>query len=112
VTVVGNLVDNALDACRGGVRPQVWLTLRSDRADVVVEVRDNGPGVPEEVRDSIFVRGFSTKGDVAEGRGIGLALVQLICGQRGGSVMTSREGDETVFRVALPSSRTVAGSAS
>jgi two-component system CitB family sensor kinase len=112
VTVVGNLVDNALDACRGGVRPQVRLTLRSDDADVVVEVRDNGPGVPEEARDSIFVRGFSTKGDVAEGRGIGLALVQLICGQRGGSVMTSREGDETVFRVALPSSRTVAGSTS
>jgi sensor histidine kinase regulating citrate/malate metabolism len=112
VTVVGNLVDNALDACRGGVRPRVRLRLRSDDARVTVEVRDNGPGVPEEAKDSIFVRGFSTKGDVAEGRGIGLALVQLICGQRGGSVTTTRELDETVFRVVLPLARTVAGSAS
>jgi sensor histidine kinase regulating citrate/malate metabolism len=105
VTVVGNLVDNALDACRSGVRPQVRLELRSDADQVTVEVRDNGPGVPEDMRESIFVRGFSTKGDVAEGRGIGLALVQLICGQRGGSVMTTREGDVTVFRVDLPLAR-------
>lgn len=111
VTVVGNLVDNALDACRSGVRPQVRLELRSDAEQVTVEVRDSGPGVPDEVRESIFVRGFSTKGDVAGGRGIGLALVQLICGQRGGSVMTSREGETTLFRVALPLARTVAGSA-
>jgi sensor histidine kinase regulating citrate/malate metabolism len=107
VTVVGNLVDNALDACRSGVRPQVGLVLRSDAEQVTVEVRDNGPGVPDEMRESIFVRGFSTKDDVAEGRGIGLALVQLICGQRGGSVRTAREGDLTVFRVDLPLARSV-----
>jgi two-component system, CitB family, sensor kinase len=105
VTVVGNLVDNALDASRSGVRPQVRLELRSEADQVTVEVRDNGPGVPEDMRESIFVRGFSTKGDVAEGRGIGLALVQLICGQRGGSVMTTRDGDVTVFRVDLPLAR-------
>ncbi|HET6561642.1 MAG TPA: ATP-binding protein [Marmoricola sp.] len=113
VTVVGNLVDNALDACRGGarpsVRPQVRLELRSEADQVTVEVSDNGPGVPDELRGSIFVRGFSTKDHVAEGRGIGLALVQLICGQRGGSVVTTREGDETVFRVVLPLPSPVAG---
>jgi sensor histidine kinase regulating citrate/malate metabolism len=111
VTVVGNLVDNALDACRGGVRPHVRLSLRSGADRVAVEVRDNGPGVPEEARESIFVRGFSTKGDVAEGRGIGLALVQLICGQRGGSVLTTRDGEETVFRVTLPVARAAVRSA-
>jgi two-component system CitB family sensor kinase len=106
VTVVGNLVDNALDASRSAVRPQVRLSLHSDAEQVTVVVRDNGPGVPDELRESIFVRGFSTKGDVAGGRGIGLALVQLICGQRGGSVVTAREDGVTVFRVALPLART------
>ena len=56
------------------------------RRRCVLEVRDNGPGVPEELREAIFVRGFSTKPEVLGGRGIGLPLVQLICTQRGGRV--------------------------
>jgi sensor histidine kinase regulating citrate/malate metabolism len=112
VTVVGNLVDNAVDASRGGADPWVTLHLASSASGIVVEVRDNGPGVPEEARDSMFVRGFSTKGDVAGGRGIGLALVQLICGQRSGSVAMRREGAVTVFRVQLPSAVPVPEAAS
>lgn len=88
--VLGNLVDNAVDACAGSREPlvEVWLTL--DRGAVRLRVRDNGPGVPEDLRDAIFVRGFSTKPDVLGGRGIGLPLVQLICSQRGGSVEVDR----------------------
>lgn len=112
VTVVGNLVDNAVDACREAGRPTVRLLL-VHRADVTgrgattgggvrVEVRDNGPGVAASARGSLFVRGFSTKGESPGGRGIGLALVHLICTQRGGSVTVDREAGETVFAVTLP----------
>ena len=66
-----------------------------------VEVADNGPGVPEELREAIFVRGFSTKPEVLGGRGIGLPLVQLICAQRGGSIEVHQQ-DRTVFSVRLP----------
>ncbi|WP_200954955.1 sensor histidine kinase [Aeromicrobium sp. Root236] len=100
-TVVGNLVDNAIDACRTEPSPQVVVSTRVDAGRLVLEVHDNGPGIPDGMRDAIFVRGFSTKPDVLGGRGIGLPLVQLICTQRGGSVTVDDE-DGTTFRVELP----------
>ncbi|MGA8256974.1 MAG: ATP-binding protein [Nocardioides sp.] len=85
-TMVGNLIDNAVDACAGSTDAlvEVWITTIEGSAHV--RVRDNGPGVPEELRDAVFVRGFSTKPDVLGGRGIGLPLVRLIATQRGGRV--------------------------
>ena len=68
---------------------------------VTVEVRDNGPGVPAEIRDAIFVRGFSTKSEVLGGRGIGLPLVHLLCTRRGGKVTVDHDNG-AVFRVVLP----------
>ncbi|WP_220793456.1 sensor histidine kinase [Nocardioides stalactiti] len=85
-TVLGNLVDNAVDAAAGAHEPLVELWVLADGGDVHVRVRDNGPGVPADLREAIFVRGFSTKPEVLGGRGIGLPLVRLLCAQRGGSV--------------------------
>ena len=100
-TVLGNLVDNAVDAAAGSPDAQVGVGLMSADGVVHVQVRDNGPGVPEDLRDAIFVRGFSTKPDVIGGRGIGLPLVQLICVQRGGRVEVADDGG-AVFSVDLP----------
>ncbi|MCW2823245.1 MAG: ATPase [Aeromicrobium sp.] len=100
-TIIGNLVDNAVDACKGGPAPVVEVELTVVDAAIVLEVRDNGPGVPADMVDSVFVRGTSTKPDVPGGRGIGLPLVRLICTQRGGSVTVDRDNG-AVFRVRLP----------
>ena len=100
-TLLGNLVDNAVDACSGGQDPEVTVSLQAGSSFIHVEVGDNGPGVPEELREAIFVRGFSTKPEVLGGRGIGLPLVQLICTQRGGSIEVHQDG-RTVFSVRLP----------
>jgi sensor histidine kinase regulating citrate/malate metabolism len=109
-TVLGNLVDNALDACGGLPDAAVTVDISTTSTGVVLEVADNGPGVPEELRDAIFVRGFSTKPEVLGGRGIGLPLVQLICAQRGGRIwVTHHEG--AVFTVDLPLSVSALGSA-
>jgi sensor histidine kinase regulating citrate/malate metabolism len=92
-TVVGNLVDNAIDAVGGGASKGaqdgswVEVDLRDDGHDIVVEVRDSGPGVGADIADQVFDKGFSTKsrdGDV--GRGYGLALTGLVCRRRGGGV--------------------------
>jgi two-component system CitB family sensor kinase len=100
-TILGNLVDNAVDACKGGASPAVTVQLTETPSEIVLEVRDNGPGVPDELVDTIFTRGFSSKPDVPGGRGIGLPLVRLISTQRQGIVTVARD-DGAVFTVRLP----------
>lgn len=101
VTILGNLVDNGIDAAvRGsGGRPAVVVTARSDDGDLFLRVADNGPGVPEEAVGDMFRRGWSTK--AAEGHGLGLALVGQAVRRYGGSVDVGRDGG-AVFTVRLP----------
>lgn len=102
-TVVGNLVDNAVDACRAEAdNPHVDVLLLQEGGELAVLVRDNGPGIPADLAEAVFVRGVSTKPAVAGGRGIGLPLVSLVCERRGGTVTMRRESGCTVFEVRLP----------
>ncbi|GAB3658279.1 ATP-binding protein [Nocardioides korecus] len=102
-TVVGNLVDNALDAAGDtppGRAPRVEVLVRGTEDRVVVEVHDTGPGAP--AGDEVFRQGWSTKSaDGEEGRGFGLALVRLVCRRRGGEVVTHND-DGAVFTATLP----------
>jgi two-component system CitB family sensor kinase len=84
VTVVGNLVDNALDAIRPGGRVEV--TVRATPAEVVVTVTDTGPGVAPGLVERVFQQGYSTKDETDGHHGLGLAMIRLICVHRGGSV--------------------------
>ncbi|WP_345502788.1 sensor histidine kinase [Pedococcus ginsenosidimutans] len=94
-TVVGNLVDNAIDAVSsgpGGAATGQWVevTIRQDASSVEVRVSDSGPGVPPEVAQEVFAHGFTTKAATAGDRGIGLALTRLVCQRRGGEVQLAR----------------------
>jgi sensor histidine kinase regulating citrate/malate metabolism len=84
VTVVGNLVDNALDAADAGGWIEVELV--DDEQEITVCVRDSGPGVPPELLDKVFRRGYTTKTTVEGQRGLGLALTRFLCTRRGGGV--------------------------
>ncbi|GIF98875.1 sensor histidine kinase [Catellatospora citrea] len=97
VTVVGNLVDNGIDAAPAG--GWVRVLIRQDPAEVEVRVDDSGPGVANELAQTVFTRGYSTKD--SERRGLGLALISQICTARGGSV--SVEG--AAFTARLPRQR-------
>jgi sensor histidine kinase regulating citrate/malate metabolism len=87
VTVVGNLVDNAMDAVAGQEERRVAVQLDGNERVVTVVVGDSGPGVPEEDVDHVLERGWSTK---ATGSGIGLALVGQVARRTGGSVSVGR----------------------
>ena len=100
-TVVGNLVDNALDAAAASVPRWVEIGLGVVDGEVDVVVRDSGPGVPPGMEKEVFRRGVSTKEGGTGERGIGLSLVQLICSRRGGDVTASRDGG-SVFTARLP----------
>lgn len=101
-TVLGNLVDNAVDAVAStGAPGTVVVRLLADGDAVVLQVADTGPGVPPEQVASVFRRGFTTKPSDASGRGVGLALVQVVCERRGGSVSVHNEAG-AVFTARLP----------
>jgi sensor histidine kinase regulating citrate/malate metabolism len=87
VTVVGNLVDNAMDAVTGRDERRVAVGLVGDEQGITVVVGDSGPGVPEEDAERVLERGWSTK---ASGSGIGLALVGQVARRYAGSVRVGR----------------------
>ncbi|RSM85898.1 ATPase [Streptomyces sp. WAC 01325] len=103
-TVLGNLVDNAVDAAAGGARqgdgdPEAWVEveLRQDASSVEIVVRDSGPGVAPELAQEVFLHGFTTKAAQGGDRGIGLALTRLVCKRRGGEVSVANTEEGAMF---------------
>ncbi|MFG1998595.1 ATP-binding protein [Spirillospora sp. NPDC048911] len=101
VTVVGNLLDNALDALAGEEGDWVEIEIRADDGAVTVVMRDSGPGVAPEIATEVFRRGFTTKAAQHGQRGLGLALTRQICVRRGGSVDV-RNSAGAEFTAVLP----------
>jgi two-component system CitB family sensor kinase len=101
VTIVGNLVDNALDAVAELPDAAVQVTLHSLDREALIEVRDSGPGIREADIERVFEAGWSTKPAGAHGRGVGLALVRQTAARLGGSVAAASDGG-AVFTVRLP----------
>jgi signal transduction histidine kinase len=94
-----NIIDNAIDAMHG----EGQLRIRTYRDDgcVVVEIGDDGPGIPDDVQPHIFEPFFTTKG-VGEGTGLGLDTVQRIVRKHRGSIQVSSTPGDTRFQVRLP----------
>jgi two-component system CitB family sensor kinase len=102
VTILGNLLDNAIDAAAEGDAPrQVELTVESDAEGVDIIVKDSGSGIDPAAVDNIFRHGFSTKATGPFGRGVGLALVRQAV-QRLDGTMTITGTDGAQFHVFLP----------
>lgn len=94
-----NLCLNAIQAMAGGGR--LTLATRALRGKVRLTVRDTGPGIPEEIRDKIFLPFFTTK-PVCQGTGLGLAVVHGIVSAHRGDIRTVRRARGAEFRVTLP----------
>ncbi|NYE34979.1 hypothetical protein F4692_000083 [Nocardioides cavernae] len=103
-TVLGNLVDNAVDASVSVGGDTVEVGLRLHDATVHLSVADTGPGVPADRVGEIFRRGWTSKESTVGGRGVGLALVQVVCERRGGAVRVraGEGGSGAVFEADLP----------
>lgn len=105
VTVLGNLVDNALDALEGtcAAADEDWIEVDIRAStEITVVVRDSGPGVAPEIVEEVFHHGFTTKAARSGAdRGLGLALTRRICRRRGGSVEV-HNAHGAVFTAHLP----------
>ncbi|MEV0740782.1 sensor histidine kinase [Streptomyces sp. NPDC050549] len=115
VTILGNLIDNAVDAAQGSLRARVTVTARTEAdatgsgsgSELVLRVADTGTGVDPAHSEAVFQRGFSTKPAGPGGRGLGLALVRQAVNRHGGTLTVAEaEGGGAAFEVRLPLWRT------
>ncbi|WP_189215313.1 MULTISPECIES: sensor histidine kinase [Streptomyces] len=103
VTVLGNLIDNAVDAAQGSAGARVTVTAYTAGTELFVRVTDTGSGVDPAHAEAVFERGFSTKPAGPGGRGLGLALVRQTVRRHEGTLTVARaEGGGAVFEVRLP----------
>jgi signal transduction histidine kinase len=95
-----NLLDNAIDAL--GQRGTITIATHADGDCAVVEIADDGPGVPDDVAGQIFDPFFTTK-DVGSGTGLGLATARrIVVDRHDGSLTLETKPGHTTFRVRLP----------
>lgn len=103
--VLTNLIINARDALQEVAEPRrlrITTSFRQQSQEVVVKVRDNGPGVPPQIRSRIFEPLFTTK-EVGSGTGVGLSLCHRIIEAHNGSISTERASSEgAIFAIRLP----------
>ena len=94
--VMINLITNSIGAVSSTASPEIRLTSRMDsRSGTLIQVSDNGHGIPEEIQDKIFIPFFTTR---KEGSGIGLSLSrQIMRAHKGSIAVSSAPGQETVF---------------
>jgi signal transduction histidine kinase len=94
-----NLIDNAIDAAPEN--GHVIVTASHEGPAVVVRVTDDGPGIPDHIKDNIFDPFFTTKA-VGEGTGLGLDIVRRIVNWHNGEIDVATKPGRTEFRVSLP----------
>jgi signal transduction histidine kinase len=108
--VLINLISNGMYAANKrlseeskGFRPMIAVTTRRSHDAVEVEVRDNGAGIPAELKEKVFLPFFTTK-PAGEGTGLGLSLsYDIVVKQHGGTLtVDSKPGEYTMFTVILP----------
>ena len=96
--IIGNLMDNAMDALGDTQDGRIRLEVRETLRHFTFSIANNGPVIPAEMREAIFEAGVSTKG---EGRGMGLSIVRKTLAEFGG-VIELANSNETCFTVTVP----------
>jgi signal transduction histidine kinase len=95
-----NIIDNAADAMDG--RGDLTIRTRREGDSVVVEITDNGPGIPLEIRPRLFEPFFTTK-PLGKGSGLGLDIAyRIVVNRHIGAISVASQPGETTFQVRLP----------
>lgn len=95
-----NLIDNAIDAVDDG--GTIWVRTLTEKDFILVEIVDNGSGIPPEIQSRIFEPFFTTK-DVGEGTGLGLEIAyRIVVGQHNGDIRCFSKPGDTRFQIRLP----------
>jgi signal transduction histidine kinase len=106
MNIITNAIHALLDNFNNISTPEITLRTRKSDKNVVIEIEDNGPGMPEKVKQRIFEPFFTTK-SVGKGTGLGLSIVYTIIENHKGTLeVRSKEGKGTNFIITLPINQT------
>ncbi len=98
-----NLVLNAMQSVPEGRQAQISISETLEESAVLIEVKDNGDGIPDDIQPKIFTPNFTTK---SSGTGLGLAMCRRIVEQMGGTIwFETRQQQGTSFYVRIPLAR-------
>ena len=97
--VLGNLIDNGMDAMEGMAQPEMKVELYEDLKSYRLRVSNNGPAIPEAIQQKVFNTGFTTK---AAGHGLGLSIVKEILEDAGGGISLESDAQRTAFTGWIP----------
>ena len=96
-----NIIDNAIDALEETKDGKIEISTRKDGEFVEVRFTDNGPGIPDDIKNQIFDPFFTTK-EIGKGTGLGLDVVKRIIGQHNGSIKVNSVPGKTEFILCFP----------
>ena len=96
-----NIIDNAIDAMEVNGKGVLTITTAHDARFVKIIIKDDGPGIPEDIKQNIFAPFFTTK-EMGKGSGLGLDVVSRIMIQHNGEVKVKSEPGATEFEICLP----------
>lgn len=99
--VIFNLLTNAYDAVENATQPWIQIEIKDIEPNIQLSVRDNGTGIPEEIKSRLFEPFFTTK-PIGQGTGIGLSVSKGIVEMHGGDLRLERSEANTCFVVTLP----------
>lgn len=100
--IITNLILNGIQAVPAWRKPEITVNIKESAEHVTLEVQDNGTGIPENIRQKVFIPNFSTK---KEGSGVGLAVAKRGVEHAGGSIWFDTTDDGTTFYINLPLSK-------
>jgi two-component system, CitB family, sensor kinase len=100
LTILGNVINNAIDASLNSERKAVTLFATDIGHDIIFEIEDSGSGIDEALMDTIFEKGFSTKGELHSG--YGLFFVKSTLEQLGGFVSIGKGNYGTIVTIHIP----------
>ena len=96
-----NIIDNAIDAMEVNGKGNLTITTTHDDRFLKVTIKDDGPGIPEDIKQNIFAPFFTTK-EMGKGSGLGLDVVSRIMMQHNGEVKVKSAPGATEFEICLP----------
>ena len=99
--VILNVINNGFQAMHGMENPVLTLSTKQLKNQLEIRITDNGPGIPDSIRDKIFQPFFTTK-PTGQGTGLGLSLAYDFVKAHGGEIKLKRSEGETEFIICLP----------